>query len=160
MSLKVGMKKKWFLYQWATLSLQLLPGVNSWSLLLHISCDYLSAEARLSTPTHFWIFCLLPTQPTIRSTASTLFRNTFRNCQLLVPAFIDMQNSFPPPSTHMPSCQITKTPFLKVWICEVSLNWELTAKWDFKTIASLKQCYMARKTVFFDKTFKSWVYPW
>lgn len=138
MSLKIlELKKKCFLYQWATISLQLLSGVGLWSLLLHNSFDYLSAEARLNPPTHFWIFPLLPTQPTIRPAACTVFRNIFHNCQLLVSAFIDMQNSFPSPRIHMLNYQITKMPFFKVLICEVSLNWELATKWDLKQLPLL-----------------------
>lgn len=133
----------------------LLSGVGLWPFLPHISCDYLRAEARLNPPTHFWIFPLLPTQPTIRPTASALFRNTFHNCQLLVSAFTDMQNSFPSPSTHMLNCQITKMPFFKVQICEVSLNWELTEKWDFKQLPLLSSATWLGKLFYLTRLFKN-----
>lgn len=126
----LGGKKQCFLYQWVTLSLQLLSGVVLRSLLLHISCGI--SALKLGTESSHSLLDTVPTQPTIRPTASALFRptiqrHTFHNRQLLLSAFIDVQNSFPSPGIHMLNCQITQMPFFKVSIWKVSLNWELTA---------------------------------
>lgn len=116
------------------------------------------AEARLNPPTHFWIFPLLPTQPTIRPAACTLFRNIFHNCKLLVSAFIDMQNSFPSPRIHMLNYQITKMPFFKVLICEVSLNWELATKWDLKQLPLLSSATWLQKLFSLTTLGSAWLW--
>lgn len=74
---------------------------------------YLSAEAG------HWILPLLDTPHNPPSGQQPLlcldqqFRHIFHSCQLLVPAFIDIQNSFRSLGIHMLNCQIYRWPFLK-----------------------------------------------